>query len=77
MMRERTLKLLQNQETKKYIEEYDKEDDSILWVKEWSKAKDFKYIFFAFRPFLRLYLQYKFQIKLKYKTYIVYEALGE
>lgn len=73
----KTLIVLQNLETKEYIESLSNESD-ISWCLGWAEAMDFNGIFFVKRWFLRLRLENKFRdlgLRLKWKKVIVFEGV--
>jgi hypothetical protein len=76
-MKSRTLVVLQNLDTKEYVESLSNESE-ISWVNGWAEARDFNDMFFIKRWFLRLRLENKFKgigLKLKWKKVIVFEGV--
>lgn len=76
-MKSKTLVVLQNLETKEYVESLSNESD-ILWVEDWVDAKNFSDMFFVKRWVLRLRLENKFRdigLRLKWKKVIVFEGV--
>lgn len=70
-MTSKTLVLLQNFYTKKYVEKIN--EIGISWCVDWRDAKDFGKMFFVKRMFLRWNLSRKRGLKLSWKKILIFE----
>lgn len=73
----RTLVVLQNLDTKEYVESLSNESD-ILWCEGWVEAMNFSDMFFVKRWLLRLRLESKFRdigLRLMWKKVLVFDGV--
>ena len=64
-MKQHTLIFLYNLNNRKYLEKLPNKSE-ISWTDSWIDAYDFTNVFFLFRPFIKLYIEYKYNVNVRW-----------